>query len=196
MWKKENGLVTSMSAFTTSSSVFHKVLIFFGHHNSELFVNLVNPFPNKLWLLRVCSTSLLQTLWEKEKLLVKSNFFFSHSVFYPFDIFIKFEIVICKVFYWKSLKFVVWERIISVSNHIHVLYIFHRSYPQGSLERFFLCDEGSLAAHEEKQLWKVDFFSCQSNKQNCHLLNKLIHTYYRCLIYMYMQTMLCPRPNC
>ena len=29
-----------------------------------------NPFPNKLWFLRVCRTSLLKTLWEKEKLLV------------------------------------------------------------------------------------------------------------------------------
>ena len=35
-------------------------------------------------VLRVCSTSLLKTLLEKEKLLVTSNFFFSHSVFYPF----------------------------------------------------------------------------------------------------------------
>ena len=34
--------------------------------------------------LRVCSTSLLKTLWEKEKLLVTSNFSFSRSVFYPF----------------------------------------------------------------------------------------------------------------
>ena len=55
-----------------------------------------NPFPNKPWFLRVCSTSLLKTLWEKEKLLVTSNFSFSHSVFYPFGepsaIFIKFKI--------------------------------------------------------------------------------------------------------
>ena len=29
----------------------------------------------------VCSTSLLKTLWENEKLLVTSNFSFSHSVF-------------------------------------------------------------------------------------------------------------------
>ena len=29
-------------------------------------------------------TSLLKTLWEKEKLLIKSNFSFSHSVFYLF----------------------------------------------------------------------------------------------------------------
>ena len=43
-----------------------------------------NPFPNKPWFLRVCSARLLKTLWEKEKLLVKSNFSFSHSVFYSF----------------------------------------------------------------------------------------------------------------
>ena len=62
----------------------------------------VKPFPNKLSFLRVCSTSLLKTLWEKEKLLVTSNFSFSRSVFYPFGelsaIFIKFEIVVCKIF--------------------------------------------------------------------------------------------------
>ena len=44
----------------------------------------------------------LKTLWEKEKLLVTSNFSFSHSVFYPFRelsaIFIKFKIVVCKLF--------------------------------------------------------------------------------------------------
>ena len=39
-----------------------------------------NPFPNEPWFLRVCSTSLWKTLWEKEKLLVTSNFSFSHSV--------------------------------------------------------------------------------------------------------------------
>ena len=44
----------------------------------------VNPFPNKPWFLHVCSTSLLKTLWEKEKFLVTSNFSFSNSVFYPF----------------------------------------------------------------------------------------------------------------
>ena len=43
-----------------------------------------NPFPNKPWFLRVCRTSLLKTLWEKEKLFVTSNFSFSHSIFYPF----------------------------------------------------------------------------------------------------------------
>ena len=60
------------------------------------------PFPNKPWLLRVCSICLLETLWEKEKLLVLSNFSYSHSVFYPLRelsaIFNKFEIVVCKLF--------------------------------------------------------------------------------------------------
>ena len=61
-------------------------------------VTLLNPFPNKPWFLRVCHTRLMKTLWEKEKLLVMSNFSFSHSVFYPFEelfaIFIKLEIVV------------------------------------------------------------------------------------------------------
>ena len=64
--------------------------------------NPVHPFPNKPWFLSVCSTSVLKTLWEKKKLLVTSNFSFSHSVFYPFGelsaILITFEIVVCKLF--------------------------------------------------------------------------------------------------
>ena len=48
-------------------------------------VTRINPFPNKPWFLRVCSTCLLKTLREKEKLLVTSNFSFSHSVFYSFE---------------------------------------------------------------------------------------------------------------
>ena len=74
-----------------------------------------NPFPNKPWRLRVCSTSLLKTLREKEKLLVTSSFSFSHSVFYPLGerstILIKFKSFVCKLLVWKSLKFVVWERV-------------------------------------------------------------------------------------
>ena len=50
----------------------------------------------------------------EDKLLVMSNFSFSHSVFYLFEelsaIFIKFENV-CKLFRFGSLKFVVWGRV-------------------------------------------------------------------------------------
>ena len=49
----------------------------------------------------------MKTLWEKEKLLETSNFSFFNSVFYPFEelsaIFIKFEIVICKLFQFESV---------------------------------------------------------------------------------------------
>ena len=61
----------------------------------------INPFPNKPLFLLICSRGLLKTLWLKEKLLVTSNFLFSHSVFYPHGelsaIFIKFKIVVCKL---------------------------------------------------------------------------------------------------
>ena len=67
----------------------------------------LNPFPNKPWFLRVCSTSPLKTPWEKEKLLITSNFSFSHNVFYPFEelsaIFVKFEIVVCKLFQFEKV---------------------------------------------------------------------------------------------
>ena len=62
----------------------------------------LNPFSNKPWFLRVCRANLLKTLWEKEKLLVTSNFSFFHSFFHPFRehsaILIKFRIVVCKLF--------------------------------------------------------------------------------------------------
>ena len=69
----------------------------------DMFQNFCNNhFPNNPWFLHVCSTSLLKTLWEKEKLLVMSNFSFSHHVFYPFGglsgIFIRFKNVIYKLF--------------------------------------------------------------------------------------------------
>ena len=62
---------------------------------------LFNPFPNKPLFLSVCGTRLLKTLWEKEKLLVTSNFPFSHSVFHPFGdfaIFFTSKIGVCKLF--------------------------------------------------------------------------------------------------
>ena len=70
--------------------------------------NFFNPFPNKSWFLRVCSTSFLKTLWEKEKFLITSKFSFFHSVFYPFvelsAIFIPFEIVVCKLFQFGQVQ--------------------------------------------------------------------------------------------
>ena len=59
-------------------------------------------------ILHVSSTSLLKTLWEKEKLLIMSNFSFSHCVFYPFRelsaIFMKYEYVVCKPFQFRRVQ--------------------------------------------------------------------------------------------
>ena len=46
-------------------------------------IQTFKPFPNKFWFLHVCSKSLLITLWEREKLLIWSNFNFSQC-FLPF----------------------------------------------------------------------------------------------------------------
>ena len=51
---------------------------------SGSFGKEINPFPHNDTFWRPWETSLLKTLWEKEKLLVTSNFSFSHSVLYPF----------------------------------------------------------------------------------------------------------------
>ena len=45
--------------------------------------NFNKPFPKKPWFLHVCSTSLLKTLWEMEKLLIMNTFSFSQC-FQPF----------------------------------------------------------------------------------------------------------------
>ena len=69
---------------------------------------MVNPFPNNSWFLQVCNKSLLKTLWEKEKLLITSNFSFFHSVFYNFGelsaSFIKLRIVVCKLFQFDRVQ--------------------------------------------------------------------------------------------
>ena len=97
---------TTQSAFVdlTGDCTFYFVLLLEAAVNNNAF----NPFPNKPWFSRVCSTSLLKTLWEKEKLLVTSNFSFSHSVFYPNGelpaVFIKTKIVVCKLFQFGKVK--------------------------------------------------------------------------------------------
>ena len=67
-----------------------------------------NLYPNKPLFLRICSMNLLKTLWEKEKLLVTSNFSFSHSVCYPLYHFHQ-NCRLQTLSVWKSIKFVFWE---------------------------------------------------------------------------------------
>ena len=122
-WKTEKLLI--MSKFSSSLCVFKKPVLQ-TRKNQDLFwkglnigdyitlnINSLvqtesicrqqfNGFPSKPLFVCVYSTNLLKTLWEKEKLLVMSNFSFSHCVFYPFGkvsaIFIKFKIIVCKLF--------------------------------------------------------------------------------------------------
>ena len=114
----EKGEIAQNEQFHLSHNVFYAICILksFNIHISVVVCSFikfgtvskwctrecVNPFPNKPWFLCVCSTSLLKTLWEEEKLLVTSNFSFSHGVFNCFGelpvILIKFEIVVCILF--------------------------------------------------------------------------------------------------
>ena len=77
----------------------------------------VNPFPNKPQFLRVCIRSVLKKkLQKKERLLLKSNFSFSLSVFLPVGkTFCHFHQMWNyhpqSLSLWKSLKFVIWERV-------------------------------------------------------------------------------------
>ena len=66
--------------------------------------NALNPFPNKPWFLCVCSKSLWKTMWEKEKFLLFSHCFLPVEELFAF--FLKLALLV-----WKSLKFVVWERV-------------------------------------------------------------------------------------
>ena len=108
----------------SSSKWVENVVVLFGkgltyYNTMPHFDAQTSPF------LLVCSISYLKTLWEKEKLLVTSNFSFSHSVFYPFGepsaIFIQFEIGFCRLFqiwrvlnwsFGKELRYIALENIV------------------------------------------------------------------------------------
>ena len=71
-------------------------------------VYALNPFLHNDTFWHPWETSLLKALWEKEKLLVTSNFSFTHSVFYPYrelsGIFIKFKIVVSRQFQFGPVQ--------------------------------------------------------------------------------------------
>ena len=123
-----------------------------------------NLFPNKPWFLRVCSTSLLKTLWEKEKLLVTSNFSFSHSVFYPFVklsiIFVKFEIVVCKLFQFGSVQNLSFGKVL-ISESIH----FFKSSISKCFQRFYFVPEEENESSIKAMLFYGFFFLKEFCKQ-------------------------------
>ena len=86
--KRRNCLLQAISPFPT---VFKRLLLqkhikkgVFGIGLTKTPHVLFNPFPHNDTFWCPGETSLLKTLWEEEKLLVTSNFSFSHSVFYQF----------------------------------------------------------------------------------------------------------------
>ena len=85
------------------------MFFFFVSRAGLIIRSFLNPFPNKPWFLHVFSTNLLKTQCEKEKLLVTSNFSFSHSVFHPFwqnfiHFHLNFKIGICELFQFGRVE--------------------------------------------------------------------------------------------
>ena len=76
----------------------------------------VNPFQNKPWFLRVCSTRLLKTLWEKETFARNEQFLLFPQCFLTFKRTFHhfYQTQNCRLqrlLIWKNLKFVVWEKV-------------------------------------------------------------------------------------
>ena len=81
--------MTKKQAFTSqkweivsTGWIFNSISQFYYYIKFLVIPFLLDPFSNKPWCSRVCITSLLKILWEKEKFLVRSNFSSSLSVFY------------------------------------------------------------------------------------------------------------------
>ena len=96
--KKEKMLVTSIFSWLQSFPFPKIVSVLF--RDKSFYFSHCNPFPKKPLLLPVCSSSLMRTMWEKEKLLKWAISLFYPCYFLPLwelsSIFIKFEIVVCK----------------------------------------------------------------------------------------------------
>ena len=98
---------TSDLYFTSKSQKNRK-----GHLENFCLNREFKPFPSKSWFLCVCSTSLLKTRLEKEKLLVISIFSFSHSVWRTFCHFhLIWNCRLQPLSVSKTLTFVVWEKV-------------------------------------------------------------------------------------
>ena len=104
--KAEKGENAGYKHFFPFHPLFFQRPSFAGLLKVRIVLEGVHPFPNKPWFLGVF-TSLLKTLWEKEELLVTSNFSSSHNVFYlsgDFSAnFIQPEIAICKLFRFERV---------------------------------------------------------------------------------------------
>ena len=70
--------------------------------SSDKVLRITQPFLKQALVFMYLENKSFETQLEKKKLLSTSNFFFSNSVFYPYEelptILIKFQIVVCKLF--------------------------------------------------------------------------------------------------
>ena len=113
--KRRNCLLQAISPFLTLFSTLYGTYFPFEMHfkmSSAISFNLdqskilssgnglINPLPYTADFKQTWERSFLKTLWEKEKMLVTSNFPFSNNVFYPsqkkFHFFSHIYFVVCK----------------------------------------------------------------------------------------------------
>ena len=126
-----------------------------------MIIYVLNPFPNKPWFLRVCSTGLSKTLWEKEKMLVTSIFSFSHSVFYSIKEinhhFSNIQFVVCKCFHFGHIQnSVLWERVNTFQNTCNPLFL---CVCYTSLLEINTVEKGEIARYKQFLLFPCVFYT-------------------------------------
>ena len=110
---KLNKVLSTLSFDRDLDPSINQAILWFFSDNAFVFVN---PFPNKPWFLRVCSTSVLKTLREKKKFARFEQFLLFPQYFPPvWRFFCHFhQIWNCRLqtlSVLKSLKLVIWERV-------------------------------------------------------------------------------------
>ena len=140
---------------------------------------LLNPFPNKPLFLCFCSTCVMKTLWEKEKLLITSNFSFPHSVFYPFKqlsaIFFKFKIVFCNLLQFGRVYILSFGKGLNKLLLLNTAICYHKSKIYFWEKHKMLMFSGTCTFFHKKikpYRWLFRFFTSQRIK-------KYIHVYHR-----------------
>ena len=103
IWERVNFRCLEGVSNIINSIVFEEFLVF--SFTFFILIPLLYRYSFKL----INDRQLLKTLWEKKKLLVTSNFFFSHNVFYSIrKLYPHFSVLLTSYLYflrnWKSLK--------------------------------------------------------------------------------------------
>ena len=100
-------------------------------------VKSVNPYPHTDVFWRLCSRRLLKTLWQKEKLLITSNFSFCHNVFNSIEKSIFHLLTVLTVFQSRLLQnCCMWERVKVYIWLVHKTFIVDTSRKGGT---YWIC---------------------------------------------------------